>query len=174
MATGGLDKSLARSRSPLCRAGLMLGLALLVCIGGMLPDFGGASGLMQHARLGLLPEMTISFTTPLTFGQTIQRSIGAAGELDAYTFAANAGDVALARMSVTSGGLDPHLRIYGPDGTMLCEASYPFEGSAEISSCALSTNGTYALLVGDYGGTDTGGYNVHLDRVHALGPDMQP
>ncbi|HSJ56606.1 MAG TPA: hypothetical protein VLC95_05475, partial [Anaerolineae bacterium] len=50
--------------------------------------------------------------TALSFGQTLAGSIGMAGEMDAYTFAGEVGDVVLAGMSKTSGDLWPQVRVY--------------------------------------------------------------
>ena len=99
------------------------------------------------------------------FGETIQCSIDAAAEMDSYSFAANAGDKVLVRVSRTSGDLWPGIRVYspGPDATKLCDASSPT--TAEIASCTLPSTGTHTILVYDgFNGTHTGDYNLYLTR----------
>ena len=85
--------------------------------------------------------------------------------MDVYTFTAEADDVVLVRMSHVSGELDPEIHLYGPDGAKLCEAYSSYQGMAEIPSCALPGSGPYAILAGDSGGSDTGGYDLYLERL---------
>jgi len=103
----------------------------------------------------------------IDFGQTIQCSIDASAGNGTYTFSASANDKVLVRVSTTSGGIWPEVRIYGPDETKLCEAYN--STSAEISSCTLPTTGTYTVLVHDHFGTNTGNYNLYLQRLNNPG-----
>jgi hypothetical protein len=105
--------------------------------------------------------------TALSFGQTLAGSIGMAGEMDAYTFVGEAGDVVLAGMSKTSGTLWPQVRVYDPSGNPVGSTT----GSAHTEVVArLSMDGTYLVLACDgYNGTYTGSYNVHLQRLNNPG-----
>ncbi len=78
--------------------------------------------------------------------------------MDAYTFAGSAGDIALVRMSGTGA---PDVRLYGPDGTLLCWDT-AFGSVAEISGCALPSDGTYAILAGSWVTPGGGAYNLWL------------
>jgi len=105
----------------------------------------------------------------LSFGETTSGTIGDPTHMNAYTFDADAGDKVLARMATSSGELDPEVRLYGPDGTLLCSDYYPFGGAAEIPTCDLPTSGPHTVLVGDYGATETGDYFLHLQRLNNPG-----
>jgi len=100
--------------------------------------------------------------TPISFGETLSGSIGAAAEMDTYTFCGASGDQVLVRVAETSGSLWPLIRVYPPNGTLLCEDYSP--STAEVS-CSLTSAGMHTILVGDYLGTYTGEYNVSLTCV---------
>jgi len=100
----------------------------------------------------------------ITFGQTLSGSIVTPAEMDAYTFTASAGDQVLVRMSNSNRHLLAGIRVYGADGTRLCEAYGSV--TAEIASCTLSSAGTYTILTDDYyDGTRTGNYYLYLQRL---------
>jgi PKD repeat protein len=102
--------------------------------------------------------------TALAFGQTLQATIGAVGEKDAYTFSAGVGDRVLVSMAVASGAMTPEIRLYNPAGQLTCSA-YSYAGSAAgFEDCSLTVAGTYTLLANDYGLTDTGSYSLRLGR----------
>jgi len=96
------------------------------------------------------------------FGETLTCTIDTPGEMDTYIFTADANDRVMIAMAVTSGGLDPQIRLYGPDGKIVCSASYWPGGSTEIYDCSLPSAGTYTLLVNDDGDTETGDYTIYL------------
>src|SRR5512135_2052528 len=103
----------------------------------------------------------------MIFGETIQCSIVSAGETNAYTFAASAGDKVLVRISKSTGDFWPGIRVYSPDGTKLCETNAPT--TAEIASCPLPSTGTYSILAFDsFNGTLTGDYYLYLQRLNNL------
>ena len=97
------------------------------------------------------------------------------GGLDSYTFTASANDKVIVRMSRTSGYyLNPEIRLYGPDGTQTCEA-HASDGSVgqggssytEISSCTLTSDGTYTIIASDYKGNASGDYSLTLLSLNA-------
>ena len=107
--------------------------------------------------------------TALTFGQTAAGTLASATQMNTYAFSAAAGDKVLARITATAGSLQPVLRLYGPDGSKLCEAiAYPAP-TGEIASCAIPTSGTYTLLALDRLGTGTGSYSLYLQRLNGPG-----
>jgi hypothetical protein len=83
--------------------------------------------------------------------------------MDTYTFTASAGDEVLVRMTTDDGDLRPGIRVYGPDGAQLCEASGI--SSAEIAGCTLEGGGTYAILAFDTAARRTGAYYLYLQRL---------
>jgi len=106
----------------------------------------------------------------------VSASIDLPAEMDAYTFVGASGDQIIVRMSKTSGSLWPLIRVYRPNGTLLCQHYSP--STAEVS-CSLTSSGTHTILVGDgFDGTFTGAYNLYLGclSVHcgaALNGDTQ-
>ncbi len=107
--------------------------------------------------------------TPLAFGQTLQATIDAVGEKDAYTFSASASDRVIVGMAIASGGLDPEIVLYNPSGQAICSAYYPVGGATEINDCILPVSGIYTLLADDYGNSETGAYSLHLQRLNNPG-----
>jgi hypothetical protein len=98
----------------------------------------------------------------LAFGGTLPGSIDLLAETDAYTFSGSVGDTVLAR--VGSGVLlYPDLRIYRPDGTLLCTGTV-WTGYWTEATCPLDAPGKHTILVGGGSGTRTGAYDVHLQR----------
>lgn len=87
------------------------------------------------------------------------------GDIDAWTVSANAGDTIIVRMGnqATTNTLDPYLRIYGPDGTLLQNVG-DYGYLVEEASVRATTNGTYLVTLaganGIVGGTGT--YRIKL------------
>jgi hypothetical protein len=103
----------------------------------------------------------------IAFGQTLSGALLFAGEIDAYTFTANAGDIVLVRMTRSPGTIWPEIKVYGPDGTELC-ATWGYS-TAEISSCNLPSTGTYTVLADDDFQEYTGDYSLYLQRLNNPG-----
>jgi hypothetical protein len=103
--------------------------------------------------------------TALSFAQSTVAAILSAGEIDTYTIAATSSATVLLRGATTDGTLRPHLRIYGAEGTLICEAGVSYSDTAEISSCVLGQPGTYTLLVNDHSDVRTGTYGLYLQRL---------
>ena len=97
---------------------------------------------------------------PLTNG-TLNAGTITVGDIDAWSFTANAGDsVVLRAGALTSAGyFDPWLRVYGPDGALV-GSDDPGGGSASEVALTATNSGTFTVLVSDgsfegYGGTGT-------------------
>ena len=106
-------------------------------------------------------------TTPLSCGQLVATSIGAALELDLYALEFAAGDEVTIRMVMTSSiGFSPRVELYAPDGTLLTTASGSSigSGSAARIDITLSTSGIYTLIVNDSGQTRSGNYSLVWQR----------
>ena len=69
------------------------------------------------------------------------------GDIDAWTFTANAGESIVVRMGETvTASLTPQLRLYGPNGVLLASS---FSGvAAEVTTRATNT-GTFLVIAGD-------------------------
>ncbi len=115
-----------------------------------------------------LPQEVATCPSGIGFGETIQCSILAAGEVDTYTFSASAGDKVLVRMSRSAGNLWPGVQIYAPGGLKICE--HGSSVTAEIATCSLTSDGTYSIRAfDDWDGTYTGEYYLYLQRLNNPG-----
>ena len=114
-------------------------------------------------------------STALSFGQSVTGAIGQLAGIDTYTFTATSGDRVLVRMGVSTYTLDPQIRLYSPDGALLCSKAIdsPYEGGvAEINDtncAALPVDGQYTLLSGDLDGNETGTYGLSLQMLNNPG-----
>ena len=107
---------------------------------------------------------------PLINGSLIGDNIDI-GDLDSYSFFANAGASIQIRVEDTSGGsLAPRVSLYRPDGSLVTSSS----GSTVVSiicpsgtcgSDAINTTGTYTVVVADgsAGKQQTGSYTIMFD-----------
>ncbi len=68
-----------------------------------------------------------------------------------------AGDTLVAHFRTSAANLDPYLRIYRPNGVLLCEDSTIF--NELVLSCKVSATGFYTVFV--FGGDNqTGSYEI--------------
>jgi MBG domain-containing protein/chitobiase/beta-hexosaminidase-like protein/pre-peptidase len=113
----------------------------------------------------------------LTFGQTLSGTIGSAAESNTYTFSANAGDQLDFTLTASSGSLSPKIRIY-PESTGALTASvanYLCSGSTiELNTVMIPVTGTYTVLVGDCSDTNTGTYDIYVQRTDNPGQPFVP
>ena len=114
--------------------------------------------------LVILPADPAVADDPISFGQALSGSIDTVGEIDGYSFDAQAGDRVYALMSTTI-DLECYIRLFDPDGNLL-NANYDQAGpgTAEMYSYFLPLTGTYTLSAEDYGGDETGDYRVYIQR----------
>ena len=61
--------------------------------------------------------------TPIAFGETIATSLALTAEMDSYTFEGKPGDEVSVSMAEVAVNIEPEVRIYRPDGTVLCSAT---------------------------------------------------
>ncbi|MGA7524474.1 MAG: PPC domain-containing protein [Acidobacteriaceae bacterium] len=108
-----------------------------------------------------------SGASQLSIGQTASGLIGSAAESNTYTFSANAGDVLDMTMTTASGSLAPKIRLYNPNGELNTSASNSFcdPGPVEMNTVTLPSTGTYTVLIGDCSDTNTGNYEIYLQRT---------
>jgi Domain of unknown function (DUF4214)/Immunoglobulin domain/Immunoglobulin I-set domain len=83
------------------------------------------------------------------------------GDIDAWTFTAQANNSLLLRVGRTSSGtnFEPWIRIYGPDGTLLGEDWQSTD--AEVNYRATAT-GTYTVVIAGRNSGDSGTYQLTL------------
>lgn len=98
--------------------------------------------------------------TLMDYGDTLTGTITSDVELNAYGFAAETDQSVWFSVMRTSGNLDPQFRVYRPDGALLCQAQTT--GGLIEDVCLLDVSGDYAILVGDWGGDETGSYEIQI------------
>ena len=84
--------------------------------------------------------------------------MAAVGAMVAYTFAGNAAERVLVRLAEVDPALVPDVRIYRPDGSLLCDSS---SSTLAEAHCVLNITGTHTILAGSYG-SETGAYTLSL------------
>ncbi len=85
------------------------------------------------------------------------------GDLDSYTFAANAGDALQLRVGEpTATAFAPEITLYTPSGTQL---SYTWDNSAAAINVAAPVSGVYTVVIGDRSFANTGSYSLHFVRA---------
>lgn len=85
------------------------------------------------------------------------------GDLDSYTFPANAGDALQLRVGETTAtSFAPEITLYTPSGTQL---DYTWGTSAAALNVAATQSGVYTVVIGDRNLTNTGAYALHFARA---------
>ena len=87
------------------------------------------------------------------------------GDLDSYSFAANAGENIIIRMGDVNGtSMFPWMRLFDPDGDLV---DSQFGSAADEISAVAPQDGTYTLVVTDAssGFASTGSYELHFARM---------
>jgi hypothetical protein len=132
-------------------------------------DCGGANtgGYNLYAQRTNSPDGAMN----LPLGQTSAGEIGSAAQSDSYTFSASAGDVVDLTMAVTTGALNPRIRLYNPDGSLNSSnaaggGSSCSGSTVEMNGAQLPATGTYTVLLGDCGDTNAGDYLVFAQRTN--------
>lgn len=168
ITSGSLDPGLRIYRpdgSALCSDDTIFDLLELNCTlvddGGHTIFVHGGDGQTGSYNLHLQRSNDPADQTAMAYGQTLNGDIAVAPEMDVFAFDGNSGDRVIVRMQITSGALDPGLRIYRPGGTALCTDDTIF-GLLEIN-CLLVDDGLHMIFA--HGGSgQTGSYNLHLQR----------
>jgi hypothetical protein len=106
-------------------------------------------------------EVGLGFTAggggaAISCGQPISNAISAAGQIDAYTFSATAGEAVLLTGVHTSGNLAAVAELFDPSGNWLGRAY----DDIMWYSFPLPATGTYTILVHDSACANTGSYAV--------------
>jgi len=102
-------------------------------------------------------------TTPLACGATVAANLAFAGEVDAYTFSAGAGDVVTFRLNATNAisQFSPKIELVDPAGI-----NYTVSGATSFTG-TLTNAGNYALFVSYNSGTSrTGDYWLAAEKLN--------
>jgi SAM-dependent methyltransferase len=118
-------------------------------------NYPGAYALHLHS---------LAHSDPVAYGETLPGEIELLASADAYSFAGNDGDLALVRMGFDGTTASAFIRLFGPDGTLLCSDSNANFG-AEFT-CPLEVTGMHTILASVGNVTDTGPYGLHLQRLN--------
>src|SRR5207302_353227 len=118
-------------------------------------DATGAFGLSLQRLNGPAGAMTMNF------GTVTNRSLALPAELQAFQFAAVAGDVVRVRMSRSS-GIDPQIELFDSQGRSVTDITAFADAVVDVP---LASSGTYYLLLSDLNGDETGAYGVSLERL---------
>jgi hypothetical protein len=100
-------------------------------------------------------------STPINCGQVLSGTIGAADEIDVYTFTVSANDWVTIRTRKT-GNLNLQIEVYNPSGTRIYAGA-----SWDTPMTPLTAAGTYTLLVRDYYYVNTGDYILYWERLNS-------
>lgn len=127
--------------------------------------FGNQTGAYDIS-MGLVPgEITVSAGDEggaITNGAVTSASL-ALGDLDVWSFSANAGDGLMLRMGSES--LTPWIRLYGPDGALAGETTSGNSFARDGSVSAQATNaGVYTVIASATFAGQSGPYRLHLAK----------
>ena len=107
---------------------------------------------------------------PLKFGEPVTASLDARGEIDVYSFEAQAGDVVRIRMKELETALEPRIEVFDSNGTFLSSE----ESSTVVTvGVQVEASGTFFVMLSDrmrdpFGNFGTGSYEVSLLRLQDL------
>jgi len=111
--------------------------------------------------------------TPLTSNTTVTSTIGVLGEIDEYSFAANAGQTVVLSMGRNTGsGIETGFEVFAPNGTSLGSGggTNTVTGYFEFTP---TVNGTYKVNVRGADST-VGSYNLHYVKLPHAGAITDP
>lgn len=97
-------------------------------------------------------------TTALGYGTNVAGSL-ATGGVDDFTFTGAVGTIYLRMADPSNASLSPYIRLYRPNGTMICQNTSP---DAAVVTCALDASGTYTVIATDSTGHGAGSYVLYL------------
>jgi hypothetical protein len=101
----------------------------------------------------------------ITYGTSKQGDISIKGQMDSYTFNANANDIVTVRMGGGSLYFTPQVELYSPTGALLQRTSS--SSTAKIDTLRISTGGRFTILAMDASGDRTATYGITLIGIAA-------
>lgn len=134
-------------------------IALVVLLLAMLAPAMFDPDVVQAETYSAVPDCSPT----LAFDTVVSCSIADLAEVGSYTFAANANDVIVIRVTRTGGTLQPRIVVQQAANQYLC-------GNFDLIStevlCTIPANGTYTVLIDDTFRTRTGSYALYLQRFN--------
>jgi hypothetical protein len=103
----------------------------------------------------------------LSFGQQDNNTISPTGDNDNYYFNGTSGQNIEITLDTTSGGLDPYLLLYKPDGSLLAIDDDSGSGRNAKLTRVLPDNGRYRITARSWKNCCTGSYNLQLRLLTA-------
>jgi hypothetical protein len=98
-------------------------------------------------------------------GQNLAGSVNVAGDSDAFSFLAEAGDVVTLGIDDGVAGFDPVAELFAPGGALVALSGEASCGPNESCvSAALPVSGAYTIRVHEPSGASTGAYTVSMNR----------
>src|SRR4051794_1156134 len=121
-----------------------------------------ARGVPMH-----MPIVAIAAGCPaaINFGDTLLCSLSSPGEVNSFSFSANANDRVIVRMGRRTSGVNPRIQLQTSGGTPVCE-SYSYSAAIDIVNCLLTSAGSYTILASNYNSAATGSYSLALQRLN--------
>lgn len=107
---------------------------------------------------------TRKLLTAIASGETISASIGAAAEVDEYTFNAGVGEsIVVGAMETVTSSLTLRIQLISPTSVTLLNITGAIGNGGVVANVVAA--GTYTLRISDNTGTNTGGYNVSMAKL---------
>lgn len=97
----------------------------------------------------------------MSYGDTVSATIGVGPGSNTFSFTGSPSDSAFMQITVSSGSLVPAVRIYRPNGSLLCTRS--FTSPPFTHTCILDTAGQHAILASDANFLDGGDFELFLN-----------
>jgi hypothetical protein len=101
----------------------------------------------------------------LSYDTVTAGTISSAAQVNTYTFSANANDILNFIVVTTSGSLAPCIQVYSAGVPVTNGGSCPGGAAAGLNGLAISSAGTYTITVNDFSNTNTGNYDIFLQRT---------
>lgn len=122
---------------------------------------------VTQARLAQA-DLTATCPGTVPFGVVFDCAVSSASEVDSYAFSGAVNDHLLVSVLRTSGTLDPYVRIVKPNGVDDVCTEYTYSDLVTLD-CSLPLEGDFTLRVADINATNTGGYQVFMQRLPSPG-----
>src|ERR1700741_5438429 len=104
--------------------------------------------------------------TPIAYGDLLQDSVTALGQINQYFFTGVMNDVITFWMVGGGAGFTPVFELYDPTGRLLQTVAPPFaSNTARLDAFTLPSSGTYTILAFDNDGQQTSNYGMYRQRT---------
>ena len=138
----------------------------------------GADGTGDYSiSLLLIPGVMVSTDDPdggnILSGEVKTGTVNPRVDTDAYAFTGTVGQTVVIIASRESGGFNPKINLYAPDGILEKSVNCGKYGAAtSIQNYQLLQSGTYTIEIHDYGADGTGDYSLSLTLIGGSPPPV--